>query len=148
MVRRYYYIVIFKGIYKYIYTNIIKTMKKLLSIVTNLHTSLSFQTRFKKSGPTCRRQVVNPRHQTLQGPSFAQLHVITTILVLREILVTPWNDWYYFTTDGIVTEIIWNQYWKVKMKSCINCNLLILSFQYILSKNDKRISFLWILVPV
>ena len=33
---------------------------------------LLFQNRFPKGGPTCRRQVVNPRHQTLQGASVAK----------------------------------------------------------------------------
>ena len=31
-----------------------------------------FKIRFPKSGPTCRRQVVNPRHQTPQGQSVAK----------------------------------------------------------------------------
>ena len=30
---------------------------------------LLFRIRFPKGGPTCRRQVVNPRHQTPQGQS-------------------------------------------------------------------------------
>ena len=33
---------------------------------------LLFKIRFPKGGPTCRRQVVNPRHQTLQGQSVAK----------------------------------------------------------------------------
>ena len=33
---------------------------------------LLFKIRFPKSGPTCRRQVVNPRHQTPQGQSVAK----------------------------------------------------------------------------
>ena len=37
--------------------------------ITNL---LSVQTRFPTSGPTYRRQVVNPRHRTPQGKSFAK----------------------------------------------------------------------------
>ena len=32
---------------------------------------LVFKDRFLKGGPTCRRQVVNPRHQTSQGQSVA-----------------------------------------------------------------------------
>ena len=32
---------------------------------------LLFRIRFPKGGPTCRRQVVNPRHQTSQGQSVA-----------------------------------------------------------------------------
>ena len=31
-----------------------------------------FKIRFPKGGPTCRRQVVNPRHQTPQGQSVAK----------------------------------------------------------------------------
>ena len=33
---------------------------------------LVFKNRFPKGGPTCRRQVVNPRHQTSQGQSVAK----------------------------------------------------------------------------
>ena len=33
---------------------------------------LVFKIRFPKDGPTCRRQVVNPRHQTSQGQSVAK----------------------------------------------------------------------------
>ena len=33
---------------------------------------LLFRIRFPKGGPTCRRQVVNPRHQTPQGQSVAK----------------------------------------------------------------------------
>ena len=33
---------------------------------------LLFKNRFPKGGPTCRRQVVNPRHQTLQVQSVAK----------------------------------------------------------------------------
>ena len=33
---------------------------------------LVFENRFLKGGPTCRRQVVNPRHQTSQGQSVAK----------------------------------------------------------------------------
>ena len=31
-----------------------------------------FKIRFSKGGPTCRRQVLNPRHQTPQGQSVAK----------------------------------------------------------------------------
>ena len=34
---------------------------------------LLFKNRFPKGGPTCRRQVVNSRHQTSQGQSVAML---------------------------------------------------------------------------
>ena len=33
---------------------------------------LLFKIRFPKGGPTCRRQVVNPRYQSLQGQSVAK----------------------------------------------------------------------------
>ena len=33
---------------------------------------LLFKIRFPKGGPTCRRQVINPRHQTPQGQSVAK----------------------------------------------------------------------------
>ena len=33
---------------------------------------LLFEIRFSKGGPTCRRQVVNPRHQMPQGHSVAK----------------------------------------------------------------------------
>ena len=33
---------------------------------------LVFKNQFPKGGPTCRRQVVNPRHQTSQGQSDAK----------------------------------------------------------------------------
>ena len=35
-------------------------------------TQLVFKNRFPKGGPTCRMQVVNPRHQTSQGQSVAK----------------------------------------------------------------------------
>ena len=33
---------------------------------------LLFKIRFPEGGPTCRRQVINPRHQTPQGQSVAK----------------------------------------------------------------------------
>ena len=52
----------------------VKTQKK---IRFNIHyvkptAQLLFKIRFPKSGPTCRRQVVNPRYQTPQGQSAAK----------------------------------------------------------------------------
>ena len=44
--------------------NIIKTMKRLFSIMSNLQTHYHFKWYFFQSGPTYRRQVVNPQHQT------------------------------------------------------------------------------------
>ena len=40
--------------------------------VTRPTAQLLFKIRFPKGGPTCRRQVVNPRHQTPQGQSVAK----------------------------------------------------------------------------
>ena len=51
----------------------VKTHKKRFIIHYVKPTAqLLFKIRFPKDGPTCRRQVVNPRHQTLQGQSFAR----------------------------------------------------------------------------
>ena len=41
-------------------------MKMLLSIMSNLETHYRYQLDFQKSRPTCRKQVVNPRHQKPQ----------------------------------------------------------------------------------
>ena len=58
-----------------------KTTKKVFQyvILTNL---LSFQTRFPKSGPTDRGQVVNLRHQTPQGQSVAKKDESSTLPTL------------------------------------------------------------------
>ena len=51
----------------------VKTQKKRFIIHYVKPTAqLLFKIRFSKSGPTCRRQVVNPRHQTPQGQSVAK----------------------------------------------------------------------------
>ena len=57
--------------YQDIYNCICQNTKK---IRFNIHyvkptAQLLFKIRFPKSGPKCRRQVVNPRHQTPQGQS-------------------------------------------------------------------------------
>ena len=51
-----------------------KTQKKLRYIIRHVKPTaqLLFKIRFPKGGPTCRRQVVNPRHQTPQGQSVAK----------------------------------------------------------------------------
>ena len=46
--------------------------KDLLSIYVKPTAQLLFKIRFPKGGPTCRRQVVNPRQQTPQGQSVAK----------------------------------------------------------------------------
>ena len=47
----------------------VKTQKKIRFIIHYVKPTaqLLFKIRFPKGGPTCRRQVVNPRHQTPQG---------------------------------------------------------------------------------
>ena len=51
----------------------VKTQKKIRYIIHYVKPTaqLLFKIRIPKGGPTCRRQVVNPRHQTLQGQSVA-----------------------------------------------------------------------------
>ena len=48
----------------------IQKNEDILSIMSP--TARLFKSRFQKDGPTCRRQVVDPRHQTPQGPSVAK----------------------------------------------------------------------------
>ena len=50
----------------------IQKNEDILSSMSNLQPNWCFQNRFPKCRPTCRRQVVNPRHQTLQGQSVAK----------------------------------------------------------------------------
>ena len=69
--------------YQDIYTCICQNTKKMKIYYPVCQTyspaQLVFKNRFPKGGPTCRRQVVNPRHQTSQGQSVAKpetpLHV-------------------------------------------------------------------------
>ena len=48
----------------------VKTQKKIRFLIH--YVKLLFKIRFPKDRPTCRRQVVNPRHQTPQGQSVAK----------------------------------------------------------------------------
>ena len=51
----------------------VKTHKKKFIIhYVKTTAQLLFNIRLPKGGPTCRRQVVNPRHQTPQAQSVAQ----------------------------------------------------------------------------
>ena len=50
----------------------VKKQWKSYSPLCQTYKQLSFQTWFPKNGPTYRRQVVNPWHQTLQGQSVAK----------------------------------------------------------------------------
>ena len=52
----------------------VKTQKYIRFIIHYVKSTaqLLFKTRFPKSGPKCRRQVVNPRYQTPQGQSVAK----------------------------------------------------------------------------
>ena len=56
----------------------VKTQKKIRFIIHYVKPTaqLLFKIRFPKGGPTCRRQVVNPRHQTPQGQSDAKQQII------------------------------------------------------------------------
>ena len=60
--------------YQDIYNCICQNTKNedILSIMSNLQHNCCFKNWFPKGGPTCRRQVVNPRHQTPQGQSVAK----------------------------------------------------------------------------
>ena len=62
--------------YRNIYISICQnTHAKKLRYITHYvkpAAQLLFKIRFPKGGPTCRRQVVNPRHQTPQGQSVAK----------------------------------------------------------------------------
>ena len=57
-----------------IYNCICQNTKKIRFIIHYVKPTaqLLFRIRFPKGGPTCRRQVVNPRHQTSQGQSVAK----------------------------------------------------------------------------
>ena len=46
--------------------------QKIRFIIHYVKPELLFKIRFPKGGPTCRRQVVNPRHKTVQGQSVAK----------------------------------------------------------------------------
>ena len=52
----------------------VKTQKNIRFIIHYVKPTaqLLFKIRFPKGGPTCRRQVVNTRHQTPQGQSVAK----------------------------------------------------------------------------
>ena len=56
------------------YQDICQNTKKLRYIIHYVKPTaqLLFKNRFLIGGPTCRRQVVNPQHQTLQGQSVAK----------------------------------------------------------------------------
>ena len=58
----------------YIIAYVKNTHKKIGFIIHYVKSTaqLLFKIRFPKGGPTCRRQVVNPRHQTPQGQSVAK----------------------------------------------------------------------------
>ena len=60
--------------YHDIYNCICQNTKKIRFIIHYVKPTaqLLFRIRFPKGGPTCRRQVVNPRHQTSQGQSVAK----------------------------------------------------------------------------
>ena len=57
----------YQDIYNCICQNTKKWRYTILYVKPTAH--LVFKNRFPKGGPTCRRQVVNPRHQTPQGQS-------------------------------------------------------------------------------
>ena len=61
--------------YKDIYNCICKNTKKWRYTIQYVKPTaqLVFKNRFPKGGPTCRRQVVNPWHQTSQGQSVANM---------------------------------------------------------------------------
>ena len=63
--------------YQDIYNCICQNTKKIRFIIHYVKPTaqLLFRIRFPKGGPTCRRQVVNPRHQTPQGQSVAKPHI-------------------------------------------------------------------------
>ena len=61
--------------YRDIYNCICQNTKKKLRYAIHYvkpTAQLLLKNRFPKGGPTCRRQVVNPRHQTPQGQSVAK----------------------------------------------------------------------------
>ena len=57
-----------------LYNCICQNTKKLRYIIHYVKPTaqLLFKIRFQKGGPTCRRQVVNPRYQASQGQSVAK----------------------------------------------------------------------------
>ena len=60
--------------YQEIYNCICQNTKKLRNTIHYVKPTaqLLFKSRFPKGGPTCRKQVFNPRHQTPQGQSVAK----------------------------------------------------------------------------
>ena len=55
-------------------------MKTLFSIMLNLQTRYHFKLDFQKSGPTCRRQVVDLRHQTQQAVTKPGTHLYNILV--------------------------------------------------------------------
>ena len=68
----------------------VKTPKKLRFIIHFVKPTaqLLFRIRFPKGGPTCKRQVVNPRHQTSQGQSVAKPETPLHNIQVEELDVT------------------------------------------------------------
>ena len=60
----------YQDIYNYICQNTKKNEDTIHYVKPTAQ--LLFKSQFPKDGPTCRRQVVNPRHQTPQGQSVAK----------------------------------------------------------------------------
>ena len=61
--------------YQDIYNCICQNTKKKIRFIIHYvkpTAQLLFKIRFPEGGPTCRMQVVNPRHQTPQGQSVAK----------------------------------------------------------------------------
>ena len=79
-----------------------KKQQKSCFLYVKLTNLLSFSTRFPKSVPTYRRQVVNPRHRTPQGQSVAkpgnQLYAI--FLLIHCLFVLQITESHQ--TDGVV----------------------------------------------
>ena len=79
-----------------------KKQQKSCFLYVKLTNLLSFSTRFPKSVPTYRRQVVNPRHRTPQGQSVAKPgnQLYATFLLIHCLFVLQITESHQ--TDGVV----------------------------------------------
>ena len=65
-----------------------KQHNKVVFLYVKIMNILSFSTRFPKSEPTYRRQVVNPWHQTPQGESVAKPETPSQNILVENVNMT------------------------------------------------------------
>ena len=87
------------------------TKKRFIIHYVKPTAQLLFKIRFSKGGPTCRRQVVNPRHQTPQGQSVAKPETPLQNIQVEFLgqLDVELMDWSAQSPDINSTEHVWGQ---------------------------------------